>query len=103
MGTPRPKKYTVLLEWDDGDKHNPDTYQYHVMALDPKEAVTIAQDMWRDERSQVVDLDGPDHWSSPAGCHQDCPACKIENDLAYPICVYKGHLINYLTGEGITK
>lgn len=20
----------------------------------------------------------PDHWSSPNGCHQDCPACDLE-------------------------
>jgi len=22
--------------------------------------------------------DKPDHWSSPSGCHQDCPACAME-------------------------
>ena len=21
-------------------------------------------------------IDGPDHWSGPSGCHEDCPACE---------------------------
>lgn len=27
----------------------------------------------------TTDEAGEDHWSSPNGCHEDCPACKLEN------------------------
>lgn len=29
-----------------------------------------------DREDCSFDLDAPDHWSSPDGCHVDCPACE---------------------------
>lgn len=26
----------------------------------------------------MTDFDAPDHWSSPDGCHSECPACAEE-------------------------
>lgn len=31
---------------------------------------------WDLDEGELTDLDAPDHWSSPAGCHEECPACE---------------------------